>query len=65
MQRRNHRRVSAAMQYAVRTYLETTAMGKGVPGYCAGARPAQIKAGAKLLVKSGKLPSNMRLQRAR
>lgn len=76
MQRRNHRRVSAAMQYAVRTWLEqTTGFGRGVflPGpngygirqVCGGARPAQIKAAAKLIVNSGKLPSGMRMQRAR
>lgn len=59
MQRRNHRRVGAAMQYAVRAYLEQTAFGKGVPGKCGGARPAQIKAAAKLIVKSGKLPAAM------
>lgn len=60
MQRRNHRRVGAAMQYAVRTWLEQTAFGKGVPGHCGGARPAQIKAAGKLIVNSGKLPSAMR-----
>lgn len=65
MQRRNHRRVGAAMQYAVRTWLEqATPMGRGVPGRCGGATPAQIKAGAKLLVNSGKLPAGIKLQRA-
>ena len=72
MQRRNHRRVSAAMQYAVRVWLNQTAFGRGVflPGRdgfgiiqkCGGARPAQIKAAAKQIVKAGKLPSGMRAQ---
>lgn len=64
MQRVNHRRVGAAMQYAVRTWLESTPFGKGVMGRCAGARPAQIKAAAKMIVNSGKLPSNIQLRRA-
>lgn len=63
MQRRTHRRIGAAMQYAVRTWLEQTPFGRGVPGRCGGARPAQIKAAAKLIVKSGKLPSGMSLRR--
>jgi len=64
MQRVNHRRVGAAMQYAVRTWLATTPFGRGVPGRCAGARPAQLKAAAKQIVNSGKLPSNLQVRRA-
>jgi hypothetical protein len=75
MQRRNHRRVSAAMQYAVRAWLNQTAFGRGVflpekhplLGWrlvqkCGGARPAQIRAAAKQIVKAGKLPSGMHAQ---
>ena len=51
------------MQYALRAYLNQTAFGKGVIGFCGGARPAQINAAAKMLVKSGKLPADLSMVR--
>lgn len=36
----------------VRATLETSAFSRGVPGWCAGARPAQIKAAVKQIVQN-------------
>jgi hypothetical protein len=47
--KRNRRSQRHELQADAERHLEQTVMGRGVPGRCAGARPAQIRAGAKVL----------------
>lgn len=46
----NRRSVKQDLLRKARKHLETTAWSKGVPGRCQGARPRQLRAGAKVLV---------------
>lgn len=50
MKRKNPRSRKQELYRAFCDALQRTHMGKGVPGFCGGARPAQIKAAAKICV---------------
>ncbi len=45
------RKLAHKLQKQVRALLEKSQMGRGAPGRCGGATPAQIKAGAKTIVR--------------
>jgi hypothetical protein len=46
----NRRAEKQGLHRQVREHLEMTVWSKGVPGRCKGARPGQLRAGAKVIV---------------